>query len=85
MPQLYEFFEEAMQQVDPAQEIDREYWSINDPTFCWQAARLLNRQRLHFAQENKAVQKSVPEYLEAAIKRLVSGTLGCEWTQGGEY
>lgn len=59
-----------MDEMDPSQEVEKEYWSINDPKFSWRALRLLGRERLHFFADF-GEKRSYKEYLEFAIKKLV--------------
>jgi hypothetical protein len=72
MPETSSFFSDAIDEMDPSQEVEETYWSINDPKFCWRALRLLGRERLHYFSDFGGQQtKTVTDYLKGAIKRLV--------------
>lgn len=68
-PNVADFFEESIEQMDPEAQVERHYWSINNPNFCWRALRLLTKHRLHYTKDGIS-HKSMSEYLQAAIERL---------------
>ncbi|KAG8133509.1 putative THO complex subunit 1 protein, partial [Naja naja] len=60
MPTLEEFFEEAIEQADPENMVDKEF----------KALRLLARRSPHFFQPTNQQFKSLPEYLENMVIKL---------------
>eukprot|EP00043_Microstomoeca_roanoka_P003009 m.41935 g.41935 ORF g.41935 m.41935 type:complete len:588 (+) comp11873_c0_seq1:233-1996(+) len=54
IPTLQEYFGEAISEMDPAEQVEEEYWSINDFRFNWKGLRLISRERInlfHFADK----------------------------------
>ena len=72
MPASSEFFKEALEQIDPANHIDKEFWSIKNDAFCWKSLRLLGNEKLHYFQElTTGSFKKMQDYLEEILKKLV--------------
>ncbi|XP_028399436.1 THO complex subunit 1-like [Dendronephthya gigantea] len=70
LPDLKEFFEEAIDQADPESQIEEQYKLVNDPKFGWRALRLLSRRSQHFFQSSTNPFKTLPQYLDLAIQQL---------------
>jgi hypothetical protein len=45
-PDFNAFFEDAIDELDPEQQVEKTYWSINEPNFCWRSLRMLGKHRL---------------------------------------
>ena len=72
MPASSEFFQEALQQIHPANAIEKAYWSISNEAFCWKSLRLLGNEKLHYFQElTTGSFKKMPDYLEKILKKMV--------------
>jgi THO complex subunit 1 len=70
LPTVREFFDEAIEQLDPNAQVERAYWLISQPDWAWKALRLLAKRSAHyFMQVNQNV-KPIGEYLEAICMRL---------------
>ncbi|KAL3314976.1 THO complex subunit 1 [Cichlidogyrus casuarinus] len=50
-PNLAEYFENAILELDPEQKVDEEYQSINKEEWCWRSLRLLARQSRYIYQQ----------------------------------
>ncbi|XP_039610651.1 THO complex subunit 1 isoform X2 [Polypterus senegalus] len=70
MPSLEEFFEEAIEQADPANMVEEKYKVVNNSNYGWRALRLLARRSPHFFQPTNQQFKSLPEYLENMVIKL---------------
>ena len=74
-PKTGEFFEEALEQIDPVNDVEKEYWSTKNPAYCWRALRLLGAEKLHYFQElssNAGGGDSLSDYLEKVLQKHVS-------------
>lgn len=69
LPSIKEFFEEAIDQMDPANQVEKNYWLINQTDWAWKALRLLAKRSTHYFMQNQSV-KPVSEYLEATCTKL---------------
>lgn len=79
-PKTGEFFEEALEQIDPVNDVEKEYWSTKNPAYCWRALRLLGAEKLHYFQElssNAGGGDSLSDYLEKVLQKH-SGDLATE-------
>lgn len=73
LPSIKEFFEEAIDQLDPNNQVEKTYWLIMQPDWAWKALRLLAKRSPHyFMQVNQNV-KPINEYLEAICVKLGKG------------
>lgn len=69
LPSLKDFFEEAIEQLDPANQVEKQYQLIYDSDWSWRALRLLaKRSALYFTQNQNV--KTISEYLETICTRL---------------
>eukprot|EP01135_Chromosphaera_perkinsii_P005436 Nk52_evm11s349 gene=Nk52_evmTU11s349 len=50
MPSIEEYFEEAIEQMDPEAMIEEEYKVVNDKVFVWRGLRLIAKSKLHYFQ-----------------------------------
>jgi hypothetical protein len=46
--------------MDPDAQVDREYWAIKNPNFCWRALRLLGKTHLNYFGDHTARSKVSP-------------------------
>ncbi|XP_038860017.1 THO complex subunit 1-like isoform X2 [Salvelinus namaycush] len=70
MPTLEEFFEEAIEQADPANMVEDEYKVVRNSNYGWRALRLLSRRSPHFFQPTNQQIKSLADYLESMVIKL---------------
>ena len=69
LPQIKDFFEEAIEQLDPANQIEKQYHLINRTDWSWKALRLLAKRSAFYFMQNQNV-KTISEYLEAICNKL---------------
>ncbi|XP_030839467.1 THO complex subunit 1 [Strongylocentrotus purpuratus] len=73
LPQVEEFFQDAIDQADPEAMIEPEYKVVNNSNYAWQAIRLLAKRSPHFFQTVTATNpplKTVPGYLEYMVTKI---------------
>lgn len=70
IPELQEYFSEAIEQLDPENMIESEYKLINNSNWSWRALRLLSRKCPYFFQGTNALTKPIGEYLEGIIRQI---------------
>uniref|UniRef100_A0A8C7TEF0 THO complex 1 n=1 Tax=Oncorhynchus mykiss TaxID=8022 RepID=A0A8C7TEF0_ONCMY len=70
MPSLEDFFEEAIEQADPANMVENEYKVVHNSNYGWRALRLLSRRSPHFFQPTNQQFKSLADYLESMVIKL---------------
>ncbi|GLH07061.1 THO complex subunit 1 [Gryllus bimaculatus] len=70
LPSLEAYFEEAIEQTDPAALVEEQYKRVNDGNFGWRALRLLARRSPHFFTHSNNPINKLPEYLENMIKKI---------------
>ncbi|KAK6626388.1 hypothetical protein RUM43_006699 [Polyplax serrata] len=71
LPDLDEYFEEAIIQMDPAAEIEPEYKKVRDSNFGWRALRLLTQKSsCFFISANNPV-TGLADYLELSLKKII--------------
>ncbi|KAG5842140.1 THO complex subunit 1 [Anguilla anguilla] len=70
MPTLEEFFEEAIEQADPANMVEDAYKVVRNSNYGWRALRLLSRRSPHFFQPTNQQFKSLADYLESMVIKL---------------
>ncbi|CAB4058345.1 THOC1 [Lepeophtheirus salmonis] len=70
LPSLDEYFSEAIEQFDPANQIEDEYKKVSDGAWGWRALRLLARKSPNFfTYGNKPIAR-LPDYLESMLKQM---------------
>ncbi len=69
LPTLRDFFEEAIEQLDPVNQIEKQYHLINRTEWSWKALRLLAKRSAFYFMQNQNV-KTITEYLEAICQKL---------------
>ena len=70
LPNLDEFFEEAVEQADPAAQIEDEYKLVSKSSFGWRALRLLARRSYQFFTPSNQPFKALPDYLTSVISQF---------------
>ncbi len=69
LPTLRDFFEEAIEQLDPVNQIEKQYHLVNRTEWSWKALRLLAKRSAHYFMQNQNA-KTISEYLEAICQKL---------------
>jgi hypothetical protein len=69
LPTLREFFIEAIEQLDPVNQVERQYALVQQTDWCWKALRLLAKRSAFYFMQNQNV-KTIPEYIEAICNKL---------------
>ncbi|KAL2097320.1 hypothetical protein ACEWY4_006527 [Coilia grayii] len=70
VPSLEDFFEEAIEQADPANMVENEYKVVRNSNYGWRALRLLSRRSPHFFQPTNQQFKNLEDYLENMVIKL---------------
>ncbi|XP_017297830.2 THO complex subunit 1 [Diaphorina citri] len=70
-PSLESYFEEAIQQMDPAAAVEEQYKKVNDSNYAWRALRLLSRKCPHFFLNATPNVEKNSEFIENMVKRCV--------------
>merc|ERR1712129_452691 len=69
LPSLKEFFDEAIEQLDPVNQVEKQYYLTNQTDWAWKALRLLAKRSAFYFMQNQNV-KTISEYLEAICNKL---------------
>jgi hypothetical protein len=69
LPTLKEFFEEAIDQLDPENQVEKEYQLVYQTDWAWKSLRLLAKRSSLYFMQNQNV-KTIAEYLEAICNKL---------------
>jgi hypothetical protein len=69
LPTIRDFFEEPIEQLDPANEVEKQYHLVNKTDWSWKALRLLAKRSAFYFTQNQNV-RSIPEFLEAICNKL---------------
>ncbi len=69
LPTLRDFFDEAIEQMDPSAQVERQYYLTNQTDWAWKALRLLAKRSSYYFMQNQNV-KTISEYLEAICNKL---------------
>ena len=69
LPSLKDFFDEAIEQLDPANQVEKQYHLSNQTDWSWKALRLLAKRSAFYFMQNQNV-KTISEYLEAICNKL---------------
>jgi len=70
LPSLQSYFEEAIEQLDPANGIEEEYKKVNNGEWGWRALRLMSRRSSHFFISGNNPIAKLPEYLETMLGKM---------------
>lgn len=69
LPSLKEFFTDAIEQLDPENQVEKQYYLINQTDWAWKGLRLLAKRSPYYFMQNQNV-KTISEYLEAICGKL---------------
>eukprot|EP00090_Calanus_glacialis_P013654 TRINITY_DN2230_c0_g1_i1.p1 TRINITY_DN2230_c0_g1~~TRINITY_DN2230_c0_g1_i1.p1 ORF type:complete len:654 (-),score=223.35 TRINITY_DN2230_c0_g1_i1:66-2027(-) len=70
LPSLENYFEEAIEQLDPRNEIEEAYKKVNNGEWGWRALRLMSRRSSHFFISGNNPIAKLPEYLESMLGKM---------------
>jgi len=70
LPSLENYFEEAIEQLDPKNEIEDTYKKVNNGEWGWRALRLMSRRSSHFFISGNNPIAKLPEYLESMLGKM---------------
>lgn len=70
VPSLDKFFEAAIEEADPANQIENQYKKVYDSNYSWRALRLLSQKYSHFFTHSNQPSKNLPCYLESMVTKL---------------
>lgn len=73
LPSMKDFFDEAIDQMDPANQVEKQYWLIAQHDWAWKALRLLAKQSPHYFMQMNQNAKPINEYLEGICTKLGKG------------
>lgn len=69
LPSLKEFFDEAIEQLDPENQVEKQYYLSRQTDWAWKALRLLAKRSSFYFMQNQNV-KTISEYLDAICTKL---------------
>jgi len=70
LPSLENYFEEAIEQLDPKNGIEDTYKKVNNGEWGWRALRLMSRRSTHFFIAGNNPIARLPEYLETMLGKM---------------
>jgi len=70
LPSLENYFEEAIEQLDPKNGIEDTYKKVNNGEWGWRALRLMSRRATHFFIAGNNPIARLPEYLETMLGKM---------------
>ncbi len=70
LPSLEEYFEEAIDQLNPDNQVEKEYRKVNDGSWGWRALRLLAKKSPHFFTYGNHPIAKLPDYLEQMLRKM---------------
>ena len=70
LPSLESYCEEAIEQLDPKNEIEDTYKKINNGEWGWRALRLMSRRSTHFFITGNNPIGRLPDYLESMLGKM---------------
>lgn len=73
LPSVEDYFAEAIEQLDPASQVEETYKKVNDGQWGWRALRLLAKKTPHFFTYGNNPIAKLPDYLESMLKRMATG------------
>jgi len=71
LPSMEEYFGEAIEELDPANQIEDSYLKVNNGPWGWRALRLLAKKSPHFFTYGNNPIGKLPDYLEQMIKKMI--------------
>jgi len=76
LPSLQNYFEDAIDQLDPASGIEEDYKKVNNGEWGWRALRLMSRRSSHFFISGNNPIAKLPEYLETMLGKMAKDMPG---------
>ena len=70
LPSLENYFEEAIEELDPKNEIEDTYKKVNNGEWGWRALRLMSRRSTHFFISGNNPIDKLPKYLESMLGKM---------------
>lgn len=70
LPQMDDYFAEAIEQLDPSSQIEDQYKKVYDGQWGWRALRLLAKKSPHFFTYGNHPIAKLPEYLDTMLKKM---------------
>jgi len=70
LPSLEGYFEEAIEELDPKNEIEDTYKKVNNGEWGWRALRLMSRRSSHFFISGNNPIAKLPDYLESMLGKM---------------
>merc|ERR1719244_974144 len=70
LPSLENYFEEAIEQLDPRNEVEDQYKKVNNGEWGWRALRLMSRRSSHFFISGNNPIAKLPDYLSQMLEKM---------------
>lgn len=70
LPSLENYFEEAIEQLDPRNEVEDQYKKVNNGEWGWRALRLMSRRSSHFFISGNNPIAKLPNYLAQMLEKM---------------
>jgi len=74
LPKMEDYFEDAIEQLVPANMVEEQYKKVNDGSWGWRALRLLAKKTPHFFTYGNHPIAKLPDYLDSMIRKIVKET-----------
>ena len=68
LPKQEEFFETAIEELNPANQVEEEFRKVNNGSWGWRALRLLAKKSPHFFTYGNNPIAKLPDYLETMLR-----------------
>jgi len=70
LPSLNEYFGDAIEEIDPKNQVEESYKKVNNGEWGWRALRLMSRRSQHFFLVGNSQISKLPEYLEMMMTKM---------------
>jgi len=84
LPSLEVYFEEAIEQLDPKNQVEEQYKKVNDGSWGWRALRLMSRRSSHFFTHGNNPIAKLNVYLETMLDKMSKEMPGIGEKEGKE-
>jgi len=84
LPSLENYLEEAIEQLDPKNEIEETYKKVNNGEWGWRALRLMSRRSTHFFISGNNPIDKLPKYLESMLGKMAKEMPNVQKEEGGD-
>ena len=71
LPILEDYFREAVEQLNPEEQVEDAYKKVNDGSWGWRALRLMSRKSPHFFTYGNNPIAKLPDYLDQLLKKML--------------